>query len=385
MVSNLCLDDGFNPLYLPWACYARANALRTDVVATFPAANNIQAAGFSGYRGSAVSASRFVEDNTTGYHLLKTTTVATSLQAYHTWQIKSEITCIPARPYMRIGTTSHYAWINGIDGSVYSNTGTITSVGPQMGDGYWPVTVTGGIAIGDEINYCLAADPTVPSYAGDGVSYFDVRAMVLSQTNVSALSSIAGQLVTLAQAVPANRLQVQWYNASTLTYTPVNMSGVPGWQAKLYCNGISNRMGVNIGGIVQPYSAIARAKWTDISVSRPLLASDDLTGGIYYRPASSVLAMYSGTVLPSAYSPVGNVSVAANFNGASSSMMINGVQSGATGNVGAGNPTSIWIGSNVSGSQGLFVGYIDEVGLTTRPLTQSESMSLARWQGKVYL
>lgn len=358
--------DSIEALHLPnlIACF-QANPAdptkRTDVAAAVASPNDISTASWATTGTSARTATTFTEDTSTGHHNVQTTSGVPGLQTNHlfTVTVKYQTT----RAWARVNVGGLLCYVKTADATI--GTKTFTTASATKDGSTITVTATGTAPDTYLILTTATADNT-PSFAGSGTDTFTVvdAHIVISQTNVSALGSIAGSAgaVSLAQATPANRPQLLYTNGTL--YSPVPVAG---YRAVLCGDGVNDCLAAAFAGLTQPYTVLARANLTALVTTRPVVSDvTDLDGAIYFRPASSAMALYAGTAMPSAYSPTGNVSLAGVFNGAASSVWANGVQSGSTGNAGTNSASGISLFGTAT--QGHMVGYIDEIAIVAGAL-----------------
>jgi hypothetical protein len=336
--------DPLRKLPLAGGAYFRANALRTDVVAAVTADSDLTNGAWTKTRTTNSTATVIVTDAGVATTYLVSQT-PTGLAANHSCRIYFE---------SKAGTLTHLACVVGgataivhaNDGTQHSNTATttLTSLGDVGGGKYgWTFDVPAALMSAVVVTFyaCDAAGAT--SWTSLGGDTITCTGVVSSQTQVSALGSIAGQVVSLAQATAANRPQVQWTNAALNIYTPVNMDGVAGWYPVL----ASDKVNDLIKGaytLVQPYTLMTRFRFATDPTGGNKYVSDGNTvdtAALLFNNTQGKLGFYSGTA--NVFSTLGaadlvnNHTVALTVAGGVATFYVDGAYN-ATGTSGNSNP-----------------------------------------------
>jgi hypothetical protein len=158
------------------------------------------------------------------------------------------------------------AFINtttGAAGTASGCTSAVTSVG-----GRWRLTMTIA-ALATNVNtiiWLATADNQYLYNDVAGTGTVDVTNITVQQTQVSALGSIYGSAgpTSIAQAAAASWPQARWYYPSSGLYSPVNMTGQPGWYPVLSLDGVNDSLAGLFTMPAGPASVFCRWRWSTV-------------------------------------------------------------------------------------------------------------------------
>lgn len=388
---GMILGSHFNPLHLPLAAYFRASSLRTDVVAAALSPTDISTADWTPSGLTSRTATQMTVANAGLNHMIMASRATMGVAANHPFVLRFDAA---AGSLSGLGFTDDATFTDKVkcdDGTVISNdAGTVVTPLGAVGGGYYRFSCAiPALSLGATLGFrALAPGTNVTAWTATGGETISVTNVVVSQTQVSSLGSIAGQVVSLAQATAENRPQVQWYNGTI--YTPVNMDGVAGWRAEIVCDGVNDKMSSGaIAGLTQPYTMFFRGR--EVVVSHVSVILDGIVAGaatrstVYYDTTNGRLHLYAGADCYCAWSAANMAAehtYAIEVNNAAPKMFIDGAPQSVTGTCGTGVIGGLSICDNANGGNQANVAF-NEAAVCTRALTLAEHAALARWENAV--
>jgi hypothetical protein len=167
---------------------------RTDRAAVILDPNNISTANWSVFNISSRTTSTFTDSNdgaTPTLHYVAQLS-GSGLVINHKATYYAEVKGSAAVPYITIGDYSAVGGqVNALTGAITQQVGCTVLVGTQMGDGYWPITVSSTVPIVQSYMVfapCNAISSSAsPAYIGTGAGTMSVRNCQVTQISVSTI------------------------------------------------------------------------------------------------------------------------------------------------------------------------------------------------------